>query len=424
MSCCLYPYFETVCSILDAVMYLFEHGFNVDKFFAQRKKLRASVDPPVPNRPTSTILFHLLKEKRFNAAEELILRHKNVMNEKGCMKPKVLRRKFGAGLKPLHMCAATANKEGLELLIKYGADLNEISSGLRNWSVVNLIVLAKAKEEARFECLEIILRQSITVINHRGEDGNTALINAASRRHSEAVSILLKHGADPSLCNETTGANALWYIMAANDSYSRSAVLPLLYANIPESLCRKTLSTVFPKWYLNRLCIEGDTPYDMALSSGEDESLRAFVEAGWFVQETWGSNLRYRDYYYLTGKEDKSLWYKYVSNPPALQWFSKRAIRRSLPVFPHKVINQLPIPEKLQRYVLMVDRDRDEQPRSSERLEKFDWYGALHKPNIFYRTDSEASSSYSDDYSDCFISDLGIYSSESEEHSADGDGDV
>lgn len=342
--------------ILDAVRRLFKHGFDVDRFFAYRKLVRDSSRPPIPaDRPTSTILYQLLKTGRYDAADELLYQNKNTMDERGCLKSKRMCTEYGYSLKPLHMCAVNVNQEGLELLIKHGADLNELTDGPQGFSVVSLICSAGAIEESILSCLEIVLKSGVNIINQVGGDGNTPLITAASRQHTAVVHMLMEYGADPSICNYATGANVLWYAIAKYQLLS-PALIQLLYANVPENLFWKPVSEDVAYDYLYFGFPYADAPYKMVLSRRNEEAFRVVVEAGWFPQKILVSDSHLLESPFGNGPvSEDSLWVQYASTPFSLQWFCKRAIRRSLPVFPHKVINQLPIPEKLQRYVLMVD---------------------------------------------------------------------
>ena len=59
-----------------------------------------------------------------------------------------------------------------------------------------------------------------------------------------------------------------------------------------------------------------------------------------------------------------------VTTVPKLQWWAKRSIRRSLPLYPHKVVDTLPIPKVLKQYVLEVD---ELATQDEEALQRFQW---------------------------------------------------
>ena len=276
-----------------------------------------------------------------------------------------------SSMKLIHMCAAYANHQGMQLLIKYGADINEVSPGSKCWTVLSILSLARVPTDEIIACLDLVFQNNVTNIDYiAGDVGKTYLITAAMQRRRIIVNRLLREGADPTIEEEGTRATAIWYTMASNNPKgTHSAVLPFLYANFPESMmwpvsarCLRALPTSRPL-----------TPQMIAVYRRDMASIKAFVEAGWFIHQAF-----YKDrHFYAISREaapsnpaDDELLAEMVTTVPKLQWWAKRSIRQSLPLYPHKVVDTLPIPKVLKQYVLEVD---ELATQDEEALQRFHW---------------------------------------------------
>ena len=361
----------------------------MEKFQENRKQhLTLQFPQEDPNqRLSQTIIYPLLRKGRYTAAEAVLQRHPELVDEKGKLQNEFLANKYGS-MKPLHMCATYGNKEGLELLIKYGADVTELTGNGRS-SVVNLICAAQAiTSEEMVKCLDVVFKQSTRHVNFKDDKGFTPLLRAAVKCDGNMINRLLKAGADPSIVHDRSGASPIWYIMAAGfKGHEFSPALPLLFANVPESTMKATSTgRARPKHFVIA-SHKTLSPQMISVYKRDMASIRAFVEAGWFIQKTRYEERSFYEKCYtgsigqlydeLCGKSKKDkIEEQFVSVVPTLQWWSKRAIRRSLPIHPHLVIDALPVPEKLRRYVLSVDclpQDKEEE------LKSYSW--SINKPS-------------------------------------------
>eukprot|EP01083_Nonionella_stella_P091559 256049_1 len=106
------------------------------------------------------------------------------------------------GCTPLWIAASRGSSQCIELLIKYGADLNQpdLSEGATPLYV--------ACQNGRKASVELLLTANADVNQPRSGDGTTPLMIAANRGHVDVVDVLLKSGSDPMQAN-TFGLTAL-----------------------------------------------------------------------------------------------------------------------------------------------------------------------------------------------------------------------
>lgn len=312
-------------------------------------------------------------------------------------------------VKAIHYCAMNADLKGLKMVVRYGADVSELTPGSKR-SVLNLIMHSETSYQKQLECIEFILEQHISNIDHVDENGCTALILAARRLHLPLVSLLLKHGADPSCSCPVTNTTALWYLTRTNPTNkATSEILPLLYANAPASsmIAANDEQDEQDGRILPSLPF---TPQMIALYKGDMPSVYAFIEAGWFINYARFNEAMFETYLQRWPKmQIECLEKDHLEQPPTLKWWAKRATRRNLPPHPHKVMDQLNLPDVMKKYVLQVD---DLSPEETKRLESFQYYDASEMCSasdddevIYPSSDSTRYSIDStDDFEECFTS--------------------
>ncbi|MBY0449992.1 MAG: ankyrin repeat domain-containing protein [Cyanobacteria bacterium] len=99
-----------------------------------------------------------------------------------------------AGWTPLHLAARTNRFKLIPLLLKAKASVNCIDHYRQT-------PLIHASVYGYLECIKALLSQSKIDINAADDKGNTALILAAGRRHSEVVHLLMENKANRLLKN-------------------------------------------------------------------------------------------------------------------------------------------------------------------------------------------------------------------------------
>ena len=269
-------------------------------------------------------------------------------------------------MKPLHMCAANGDYEGLKLIIKYGADVNEPTGpGEEHRNVLGLLCDGLMSPTVRLKCAQLLIENGFTELNMKDVDGSSALILAARRNDMPLVNLLLKVQADPTL-SDTNDVSALWYLTANNDPTNKySDILPLLYANIPEHFMRAGISS----WSYR---IGKITPQMLAIYRQDIPSVRAFIESGWFIHATRYKDPKFEKFIQSWSRKNV-LWLEdaHFSSPPKLKWWAKRVVRRALPLFPSNDVNLLALPEPLKDYILKVD---DIPPKETRNLCSFKFY--------------------------------------------------
>lgn len=135
------------------------------------------------------------------------------------------------GNTPLHLAAARGHLAIVELLIVRGASIDAINGSLRlaveegHADIVRLLLEHGAGDNRtpgglrnaltpllfgspRAEVMELLIGHGADV-NARGREGNTPLHDAASHGSTEAVRVLLEHGADPNVTNDSRQTAAM-----------------------------------------------------------------------------------------------------------------------------------------------------------------------------------------------------------------------
>ncbi|XP_070248118.1 transient receptor potential cation channel subfamily A member 1 [Myotis yumanensis] len=115
-----------------------------------------------------------------------------IINDSSC---EVLNVMDDDGNTPLHWAAEKNQVESVRFLLSKGANPN-----LQNNSMMAPLHLAV--QGMHNEVVKVLIEHSGTNINLEGENGNTAVIIACSRDNSEALQILLRHGAKPCKSNK------------------------------------------------------------------------------------------------------------------------------------------------------------------------------------------------------------------------------
>ena len=351
---------------------IFDHGFEVTKFHKARlAKRKRELDKRIPKLThfwddgTETIIYPIIRNEDHDLAEAMLQKCPELMNETGIAAEGTRLQNYG-WMKPLHMCAANGDYEGLKLLIKYGADVNEPTGpGEEHRNVLGLLCDGLMSPTVRLKCAQLLIENGFTELNMKDVDGSSALILAARRNDMPLVNLLLKVQADPTL-SDTNDVSALWYLTANNDPTNKySDILPLLYANIPEHFMRAGISS----WSYR---IGKITPQMLAIYRQDIPSVRAFIESGWFIHETRYKDPKFEKFIQSWSRKNV-LWLEdaHFSSPPKLKWWAKRVVRRALPLFPSNDVNLLALPEPLKDYILKVD---DIPPKETRNLCSFKFY--------------------------------------------------
>ncbi len=156
--------------------------------------------------------------------------------------------------------------DGVKLLIKAGADLNQCFDG-------GATPLYMASQNGRAEAVEILI-QAGADLNQRTDDGATPLIIASQEGLVEVVEILVKAGAN---LNQGTDDGATPLFIASQDGHAE-VVQILIEAGAD----------------LNQGPDDGTTPLFMASQEGHPEVVKILVNAG------ADPTLKWRDYLFIT----------------------------------------------------------------------------------------------------------------------------
>ena len=312
---------------------------------------------------TKPLLYSLVEERKFTVAEAIIKRCPEITDEV-CHSKECRSRSIVFGLvKPIHMFAIDGFYEGLNLLLMHGANPNELSPGPEQRSIIQLLCSTTLPAYSRYDCVSLLLGSEVKNINQHDAAGKIPIDTAAELGDKPLVSKLLEHGADPSMVNTETNTSAMWYFVQNNDLNNKhSDILPLLYVNPSQE-------RMMPSFRLTSGLI---TPQMMALFRQDIPSIRAFIEAGWFLPQSRYQDPRFESYL-SRWKEENVKWLgeNHLSKPASLQWWAKRTVRSCLPLQPMRFIDKLMIPTQLKEYVLRVD---DLPPDKLEKLKTFKWW--------------------------------------------------
>ena len=387
----------------EAVDVLFANGFDPKKFFEVH-----GGDDDYRGVYYQPQLNPLLVKKRYAVAEASIKRWPYLINEIGHLpweKDRACDVREMGEMNPLHTCALHADLTGLQLLVRYGADVNCIAPGDPEMSVLNMITWSvdpSITPNQRLECAAFVLNHGVNNINHVDGHDYTALNTAAQRQEKAMVDLLLRHGADPAICCQSNGTSPLWYIARANEpKQAASDILPFLFANFPfnrmlaaadNSVEKK--NSILPKIKMS--------PQMVSLYKVDVPSVYAFIEAGWFISRDYFKTGRVYSYLQRWPKMQREcLEEDHINTVPTLQWWTKRKVRSLLPRFPHKIITQLDIPKHLQSYILQVD---NLSLLEVKKLENSEWFD-LPKSDSAPGDDDDDARSWSGSSRYCLLSD-------------------
>lgn len=349
---------------------IFDQGFVPERFLEARRekcleKGKTCWPKPEFNEETETILHQIIREERFDIAEAVIKNCPELMAEVGVSKECHLFTSppYDTIMKPLHMCALRCDYDGLKLLIKNGANVNELSTGVDRRSILHYLCFSSCSIIRKTKCFNLIVENGFTSLDLRDKFGCTALFYASGSYNMPLLNLLLANGADPTITRKSH-FTVLGNLAERNEQTNRfSVILPVLYSNVPEH-CMTTQETVVnPE--------EKATPQVISLAREDIPSVRAFIESGWFIHEALIKEPKAEQC--LRTWSAKNLdWIQdvHLSSVPSLQWWSKRAIRKILPLFPSKIVQELTLPEPMKKYIMKVD---DLPPKETEMLENFEW---------------------------------------------------
>jgi len=98
---------------------------------------------------------------------------------------------------PLHLASSKGHIEIVEFLLNHGADMElEIFDG-----ETPLMLAAQHARHRQYETIKTLLEHGAKV-NHKDENGRTALHNAAMHRGKEVINLLISYGADVNARNK------------------------------------------------------------------------------------------------------------------------------------------------------------------------------------------------------------------------------
>ena len=215
---------------VDCVKTLIKHGANVNN-----------------NDKHGPALEYCARYKQYNMIDILLEAGSSVNNSPGTQSV-------------LWLAVQHGDLDVVKQLLEKGADTNVPC-------VMGETPLFIAADLGHTECLKAILSQKDTMVNVLNHHGCTAIIGAIRNQKLDSVSILLKHGLDPNLCQPI------------GDKYSRSEgnLYPLMWA-IKEDYpsCVNFLLThgADP----SMVSVYGLNSYQYAVSQDRPDSLRALLE--------------------------------------------------------------------------------------------------------------------------------------------------
>ena len=290
--------------------------------------------PNILHIEEGTPLTLQLKQKRLAVAECILKSDPSLVDEMFTNVSSEQHNHYSA----LHNCAWDGYVEGIELLLRYGADHRLVTPDGNT-------AVGLACHADWLTCAMYLLKLGCDT-NCQDHDGDTALLYATCNGNWALVNSLLSHGADPGLGNKNN-VTPLW-----NAVYSRSleSVRSLLLLNAnPDIPCRGC--NIFDRDNINIY----DTPVSplfVAIHQEESSIAKTLVSAGCYMNALKFSIPNFHMYVDEWDDDDDKKWFEHVSsNPPSLLWWSKRAVRRSLPVNPKSIIESLPIPSSLKLYI-------------------------------------------------------------------------
>jgi len=184
--------------------------------------------------------------------------------------------------------------------------------------------------------------------NQLTKDGSSALLFAAARGDDDTCEWLLAHGANPTLTNDD-GVTSLWNAVS---SCRLIVVLQILRTNVdPNVRCRgiRIHSDSLEHMYDIAVC-----PLLRAVHLRLPSIAQALVSYGVFANAERHRNRAFDEYRVLEDWQGENLrWFNSVcSQPPNLAWWSKRCIRRHLPIHPMESVNSLNLSSAMKKYIL------------------------------------------------------------------------
>lgn len=300
--------------------------------------LKSGADLTIVAHPNGTPLMEQLVLKRLSVAECILKFNPSLVDfapaAADCPDQELAQHFYTA----LHYACWQGYLEGVKLLQKYGADCTAVTYDGN--TAVGLACHSNWQT-----CVEYLLSLGCDV-NQQDKDGDTALLYATHHGNSIIVDLLLKHGADPSVSNKD-GVTPLW-----NAVFSRSleSVKLLLLKNVDTELCCRGQN-----WHevgdLGHIYDVPVTPLFVAIHHEDISVVKALVAAGCYIN---GEKPNFPIYVAHWAEENKR-WLNHVAgNPPSLSWWCKRIIRRTMPVNPKNITEQLSIPSTLKTYLLEI----------------------------------------------------------------------
>lgn len=128
--------------------------------------------------------------------------------------PELVNSRLSCGFSPLMLAFNGKNYEMCEFLIMKGAKMDYINEEMDNTSILMLIITWFSGHQIEM----MVLDASKDIINHKDDEGNTALHYACLYKNELAVEELLKKGANINAVNNKY-YTPLMYLLIAYDPY-------------------------------------------------------------------------------------------------------------------------------------------------------------------------------------------------------------
>ena len=254
------------------------------------------------------------------------------------------------GRSALHLAAACGSEEMIAWLLSAGCDTNARDDDRR--TALMLLAQHRCEPHRVYQAMKLLITAGAS-LDDQDMNGDTVLLHAVGHLGTVShnhVQLLLDAGADADVVNHV-GVSALW--QAVFDGYRHADRLPVVQMLVNENCrlntpCRGKL--LFTSGADSVFCYEtAMSPFEAAMDCGYYAAARLLLYGGAHVQ---------RDMWYDTVCDvpRELRWFQRISeNPHRLEHHCRLAVRRA--VGPHirlKVVS-LPIPRRLQSYLLLED---------------------------------------------------------------------